>query len=65
MRRVENESLLVEALRTRWGDRVVSFVGKGMPVAEQIALFRKAAVVVGPHGAGVLPDLAQLPYASM
>lgn len=49
MRRVENESEVMSMLEAR-GFRWVDL--DGMPHSEQFSIFSRAAVVVGPHGAG-------------
>lgn len=48
-RRILNESDLIERLHDHG---VVIITLEGMPLAEQIALFRRAKVIMGPHGAG-------------
>lgn len=51
-RRSDNISQLIEALRRSGaGDRVVEFVASELSIDEQIDLFRRARLVVGPHGA--------------
>jgi capsular polysaccharide biosynthesis protein len=48
-RRILNEQDLVEQLRRRGFEEVIL---DGVSVADQVELFAKAAIVVGPHGAG-------------
>jgi hypothetical protein len=50
MRRILNEAELAAALSSH-GFR--SYVLEDMPLAEQAMLFRRASIVVGPHGAGL------------
>ena len=56
-RHIENEMMLVEALQHQIGDRLVVFVGDNMPMTEQIDLFRRAHLVIGPHGAALTNTL--------
>lgn len=62
MRRLNNESEIVGVL-VRRGFRVVD--PGSMSFAEQIALFRTARVVVGPHGAGLTNVLFCSPGATL
>jgi Glycosyltransferase 61 len=50
LRRVRNEDRVLALLVTR-GFNCVTL--KGMPIADQVELFRQAEVVVAPHGAGL------------
>lgn len=50
-RQLDNEEAVVAELRKRWPDLTVVRL-TGMPLAEQIDLFRNARIVFGPHGQG-------------
>lgn len=50
LRRVRNEGRIVSILEERGFQRVTL---RGMPIAQQVQLFRQAEAVVGPHGAGL------------
>jgi hypothetical protein len=49
-RRMENEPAVCEALRRRGFEIILP---TGQPLEEQISLFRDAALIVAPHGAGL------------
>ncbi len=50
LRRVSNEDRIVPILEARGFSRVTL---KGMPIADQVRLFREAEAVAAPHGAGL------------
>src|SRR5262249_28979662 len=50
LRRVLNEKELLPHLQAAGFER---FVLKGMPIAKQVQLFRRAEAVLAPHGAGL------------
>lgn len=52
-RGVENEHGLIESLRSRFRDKLIVFKGSNLHVNDQIDIFRKARLVIGPHGAGL------------
>lgn len=47
-----SEDGLISKLQLALGKRLVVFKGAGMSVADQLATFRNAAIIFGPHGAG-------------
>jgi capsular polysaccharide biosynthesis protein len=54
VRKVDREEKLLDALRKKYGDDVIQvFVGKGKSMMEQIDMFSRADLVIGPHGAGL------------
>lgn len=53
MRRVLHEDQLLDALHAQWGDDVVLFVGSDMSAKSQIETFKRARLILGPHGAGM------------
>lgn len=48
-----NDEPIVSAIRSVVGDRLLTVTGKSMTLAEQVDVFSRAAVIVGPHGAGL------------
>jgi hypothetical protein len=66
IRVVRNEEVLIDGLRRMVGpDRFVLFRGKDLPVADQLASFARAAVVVAPHGAGLANVVACVPNTTL
>ena len=51
-RKVTGDAGLIEEMQRVYGDDFVIFSAEHLSVADQIALFRKARLVFGPHGAG-------------
>ena len=52
-RAVANEAALLAALEAAYPDHEVVVYQSGPPLDEVIALFQRAAVIIGPHGAGL------------
>ena len=54
VRIVQHEELLIEALEKEFGEEMIDlFVGKTMPIEDQIKMFANARMIIGPHGAAM------------
>lgn len=65
VRRVDDEPMLIDALRRLLGEDLVVFTGHGQAMRDQIGLFRRARLVLGPHGAGLTNALYCAPGTAL